>query len=170
MDHVRIDEGIKRPKRKRDPVNGRILPAVTPEVRTEILDQAIQAIAHGQSAMIVAGAHNIDYSTLYKWILADCKPEADTARRNHFAGELVRALEAIKGASDPFLLARAREDYRATAWLAERRCSGQYGQHSTQVVITADLESAIDRARERAERVVLGVDSDQKLINPLEST
>lgn len=152
--YQRIDKGVKRgrklDKRTTRPhaINGDFLPACTPEQRKLIMAEALDGLRQGQTTDQVAARHNIDGSTLRRWLLTD--DVADFARKQYFDGELAEARQEIRAAQDAFTLARAREDFRAVSWLAERRLPAYYGQHTHMVVEhVGDLGDRLRRARER---------------------
>ena len=136
----RIDAGIKRgPKRPyntdilpRDVVTKRFLPKIPPEQRIAILQDAIDSLPQGQSTETIAKRHGISGGLLRQWLLVD--DTANQARSAWFASELDTARQSIKDSLDPLTLARAREDFRSIAWLAERRNAAHWGQQQQMVI------------------------------------
>jgi hypothetical protein len=148
--YERIDKGQKRTKRAPQPrtKEGVYLPVCSPEKRQEIMQDAVNSLTKGETTDAIAARYNIDGSTLRRWLLTD--DLADFARKTYFDGELATARQEIRAAPDPFTLARAREDFRAVAWLAERRLPAFYGQsHHLTVENVGDLGEKLRRSRER---------------------
>jgi hypothetical protein len=125
----RMDKGVKRskymPNNDRND-KGQYLPVVSTEQRGDIIKEALECLAQGETTDQIAARHNITGQALRLWLLSD--ERANEARKVYFDGELSEGREQIKTAADPLALARAREDFRAVAWLAERRLPQYYAQ------------------------------------------
>lgn len=138
MDHVRIDQGIKRGKRqmrkdaREHPVVadrtqlGQFTSKYSPEQRKAILSGVKDAILSGKTTTQIAEEHGIPKSTLKSWIVGD--DSIESARGAMLAAELMQRAEQIDTADNPLALACAREGFRAWSWIAERRESRLYGQ------------------------------------------
>ncbi len=155
--HTRIDEGSKRtqysPALLRDEQTQRYIARITPEQRQAIIEDALIALTHGETTNSIGARHGVSGQSVRAWLLADDR--ADEARRIYFAQELAQARDDIQAACDPLALARAREDFRAIAWLAERRNPASWGQHNTVTVEhTGDLGEKLRRSRERQAIVI----------------
>ncbi len=126
----RIDKGQPRDTRQPRTDEGKFLPVCSVEKRQEIIADAISALETGETTDQIAARYSIDGSTLRRWLLGDelLEDTANKSRKRYFDGELSVAREEIRSADTPFTLARAREDFRAVSWLAERRLPQFYGQ------------------------------------------
>ena len=147
----RIDAGIPRgPRGKvdRNPKAGTFLSAYSLETRQRAAEDAIESLERGETTEQIAQRHNLPGRTLRAWLLADDR--ADIARGRMISYELARTLSDIGEATEPLPLARAREEFRAWPWIAERRESRLYGQKQ-EVTVThnTDLGERLRRARER---------------------
>ena len=139
--HVRIDEGIprKRPGRRpaprkavdRSPKSGQWVSLYPPELKAQVIEECQTLIALGHTPAEIGARHGIPARTVQYWLLGDEKAEA--ARGQLIAAELARTLDDMRQPEDPaqdspLRLARAREEFRAWSWIAERREARLYGQ------------------------------------------
>lgn len=169
MEHTRIDEGFKRKAyapQARDPQTHRFLSRFTPEQRESIVQDALDSLTLGETTDDIAARYDCAGSVLRTWLLADDR--ADKARAVYFAQELNQARDRIQAAEDPLTLARAREDFRSIAWLAERRNAATWGQKQ-EVNVTVDIGSAIQRISERLQQTYPQADEPKLLNNEAES-
>jgi len=154
--HIRIDDGIKRgpkPKNKskaRKP-NGTFL-AIDPELKTKIIEDAIRSLQRGESTDDVGRRHGVTGRAVRAWLIGD--ERAEQARGYLISSQLARTMDEIKDADAPLPLARAREDFRAWSWIAERRESRLYGQK--QEITIEDKRDLGERLRRARERVIEG--------------
>lgn len=118
--------------------------------RNAIIQQALPMLAQGVSTEIIGASFGIDGSTLRGWLLTHAAPEAEQARADYLARDLARWQGEIENATDTIPLARAREGFRAAAWVAERRLPSMFGQrqeiHHTHD-ISDDLRAMSERRR-----------------------
>ena len=137
--HKRIDAGIKRGPRKsvnrqpRAALTGKFLSPLAPGQRELIIEDWLSSIRAGQSTADVAARYGITARAIQFWLLAD--PRAEQARADLIAGELARTLDEMRVPDNPaddtpLRLARAREEFRAWSWIAERRLARLYGQQN----------------------------------------
>ena len=151
MDHVRIDEGQKRPRKKTPapmqhrPGTGRFAPKL-PE---NLDDTAIfERIAAGERPSDIAKSLGVTPAALY------IRYRGNAAyQQARYAGTGVRidcAEAELEAAPDPLSLARAREVHRAVAWRASVEHPDAWGdkRHVT-VELTGDLGDKLRRAKER---------------------
>ena len=141
---------MAKPKRiqQRDPKTKRYLPIMPADQRNAIIEDALESLKRGERTEDIGERHGLTGACIRQWLLADDR--ADQARGVYFAGELAKARDEIQGARDPLSLARARESFRAVAWLAERRNARQWGQQShVTIEQVGDLGDRLRRARER---------------------
>ena len=135
--HKRIDAGIKRGPRKsvnrqpRAALTGKFLSPLAPGQRELIIEDWLISIRAGQSTADVAARYGITARAIQFWLLAD--PRAEQARGDLIAGELARTLDDMRAPANPaddspLRIARAREEFRAWSWIAERRQARLYGQ------------------------------------------
>jgi len=124
----RIDKGIKRQVVESYEHEKKKLPArkVKDEERNSIKEDAYKRLEIGETTDAIAASHNVPGSTLRYWLLND--PKANAARLSLVHAEMARTLDDMKEAAHPLALARAREEFRAWSWLAERRHPDLYGQ------------------------------------------
>jgi hypothetical protein len=94
--------------------------------RQAIITQSYDRLRAGEPTDQIAASYGLSGRTLRHWLLDD--PQADQARRTLINGELARTLDEMRCANDPLPLARAREEFRAWSWIAERREARLYGQ------------------------------------------
>ncbi len=132
--HVRIDEGIKRGKRRqvnrmpRASLSGQYLSPVTPQRKQQIIQAALVGLAQGLTTDQIGEANGITGRALRYWLLDD--EQAEQARRSMINQELARTgedLRQAKYADSPLPLACAREEARYWMWIAERREARLYG-------------------------------------------
>lgn len=137
----RIDAGIKRGPRKqidRRPKaalaqarNGQLISQHSPELKAQVIKECQELIAVGYTPAEIALRHGIPPRTVQYWLLGD--ETAEKARGQLIASELARTLDDMRKPTDaaddsPLRLARAREEFRAWSWIAERREARLYGQ------------------------------------------
>lgn len=169
LHYQRIDKGTKRDYRalaRRQPRTekgtfGLIHP---PELKAKAILDALNSLPFGETTDSIAQRHQVPGSTLRAWLLADDSAAADVARAMFLAHELAIRANEIDTSADPLTLARAREAFRAWAWIAERRNAKIFGQKQEITHISADLGDRLRRARER---VIEGqiVDSSQPSVD-----
>ena len=160
----RIDAGIPRGPRKpvrkmvdRSPKSGQFITAYPDGLRDKVVAECQTLIAVGWTPAQIAEKHGIPARTVQYWLLGDEKAEA--ARGQLIAAELARTLDDMRKPDDgeedsPLRLARAREEFRAWSWIAERRESRLYGQK--QELTITDKTDLGDRLRRSMERVIEG--------------
>lgn len=132
--YQRIDKGTKRDYRalaRRQPRTNKGTFGLmhSPESRAAVILDALNSLPAGESTDSIAARHNIPGPTLRAWLLADESLDnaANSARRSFLSFELSLRASDIDNAADPLTLARAREAFRAWAWIAERREARLYG-------------------------------------------
>lgn len=99
----------------------------TPEQRTAIVVEALTRLADGATTEEVATPYGITGRTLRKWLVADCRDDAEQARAMFAACELEEAYQALLVVTEPIPLAQARERLKHWQWIAERRCPRYFG-------------------------------------------
>jgi transposase-like protein len=97
------------------------------ERKTAILEDAKQRILEGSTLAQIASSHGIDTKTLNTWLIA-LGDEYKELREAWIDNMLIEAKTELDNAQDNFPLARAREQWKAATWYAERRDSQRYGQ------------------------------------------
>jgi hypothetical protein len=109
---------------------GAQLDGLTPEVQ-DTLCQALRAGAHMEQAATYAGVHR---STAYRWV---ARGEADdTQQRFRDFAAAVREAEAGFEIASLELISRAGDDdWRARAWLIERRRPRRWGRRKALEVV-----------------------------------
>lgn len=152
MDHVRIDEGVKRAERKpvqpmaHRPSNGQFLPKLPEDFDA---NGVLQRIANGERASDIAREMGVHPSALYHRFASDARYVQ--ARKHGSAVRLDCAEREIETADSPLTLARAREVHRAVAWRASVEHPEAWGpkQEITHThTIPDDVRQEIGRLRE----------------------
>lgn len=136
--HLRIDEGIPKATseaQQRAVETGEFLPICSTAARKIIIDDAISSLETGETTDSIAIRHGVAGRTLRYWLMADDR--TDQARANMFMCRLLEAAQAIDDATAPLPLARAREQFRAWSFLAERRAPRHFGQQQMAVNVNA---------------------------------
>ena len=141
-------------------MGGRVVPH---DERASILEQAIPRLARGESTELIAQDFGITGRTLRLWLHSDASEAAEQARCQYLTADLLRWQDAIESADDIFPLARAREGFRAAAWLAERRLPRLFGARQGEtggvtINVTAD---ALAQARQALQSRVIDVTPDE---------
>lgn len=129
-----------------------------------ILADAKVRIMDGHTLEQIAVSHGITKRTLNTWLMA-MGEEYQDLRQAWIDNLLSEAKEELDNAQDNFPLARAREQWKAATWMAERRDAQRYGQKvesksdlTLSVTISRGLESSgntqgrvidMDASRER---------------------
>ncbi len=137
MEHVRIDEGIKRGPRKPGPLPGLpqrgssnpILP-VDSNQRNAMLAQAVTRYANGERLQDIADDLNCSREAIRVWMLDECPDQYRSAQTQGLLAKVAMADEAIEDAvtaRDLVALAGARERARFSRMDLERRRSSLYG-------------------------------------------
>lgn len=91
-----------------------------------ILDDAKRRILDGDTLHEIAVSHGITKRTLNTWLMA-LGEEYQELRQVWIDNMLSEAKEAIDSADENFPLTRAREQWKAATWYAERRDRARYG-------------------------------------------
>jgi len=99
-----------------------------------ILEDAKAQILQGLTLQQIADKHEIDRKTLNTWLLS-LGDEYQELRNAWIDSKLTEAAEAIESADEQFPLARAREQWKAATWYAERRDRLRYGQQVANINI-----------------------------------
>lgn len=164
MDHVRIDEGIKRgpkgmeaaelPKLglKRSKLEnearelarnnkGQLVTTYSPEQRSNAVDAVLASLEHGLTVSEIAEQQGIAQSTLYSWIVADNR--ATDARTMFYARQITKAIDLIETAPNPLELARGRELARAWHQTAAVRAPREFAPQQQQINVNAQGPVAI---------------------------
>jgi hypothetical protein len=104
-------------------VHDRQLDGCTPEVQERVC-QALRAGAHMEQAATYAGVHR---ATVYRWL---ARSESDQApqRFRDFAAAVHEAEAGFEIASLALIARAGDEDWRARAWLVERRHPRRWGR------------------------------------------
>lgn len=145
MDHVRIDEGIKRgkrvkPRNDRHPVTKRFLPiAGTQAQALEHREQIIARLASGELLRDVAASLDVSPAAISQVLSKD--PQYLAARESGIEQQLEQWQACIEHAQDPLNLARGREAFRAAAWRGEREFPHRWGAKQE---VTVDVRVRVD--------------------------
>jgi hypothetical protein len=114
------------------------------------VDEIIERIAAGEYQSHIAREYGVAPQSLHERIHAH--PGYKLALRLRNLTKLDEAQERVDTSPD---LARAREQFRAAAWRAERECPDVWGQQSTNISVQIDLGAALaEISQSMRERVV----------------
>ena len=96
------------------------------ETKQAILEDAKTRIINGETLEEIASSHGVSKRTLNTWLVS-LGDEYAELRQAWIDNMLREAKEGIDNADDQFPLARAREQWKAATWYAERRDRARYG-------------------------------------------
>lgn len=161
MEHVRIDEGVKRgPRTKRNRTKpsdlerkardeaGQFLTRYSPELRKAAIDDCKLALECGGRIEDIADKHKVPRSTMYSWLIGE--QDAGRLRTQFFDGQCARALNEIRVAADPLDLTRADKELNGWLKVAAVRDPANYGpKNFVTIENIGDLGDKLRRARER---------------------
>lgn len=155
MEHVRIDEGVKRGKKlKPNQIEtitrnkaGKFMSQYTPELKAKAIEQGLIALECGVRIEEIADKLKIPRATMYTWMLTS---SADQARTAFFDGQCFAALADVGVAQTPIDLTRAREFLAGWVKIAERRDPKSWAQkQEVRVEVVGDLQARLAEARNR---------------------
>jgi hypothetical protein len=163
LHHERIDKGVSKSEAYFHPQPtdnaGRFLSPYSADLKQTVIKDCYDSLLRGETPGEVGERHGVPERTVQSWLLGDERAEA--ARGQWIASELARTIANLKAPSDgtadhPLRLGRAREEFKAWSWIAERRESRLYGQkqevtHTGEVTFSMALQAISQR---RLERVV----------------
>ena len=151
MQHVRIDDGVKRgPKQRLRPIPNRrneegVQEGIPPDLNPH---DVLQMYLDRPSTSQIAAELGVRRKTLVGWIR---QREPEKWKSVQIVRALIRkedADEGLESAEDALSLARAREMLRSAQFDLERLDSATWGQQQ-QVVVTFDLGTALQQISER---------------------
>lgn len=131
MDHVRIDEGVKRGPRIRPPAKPRrksVVPACNSKLANLNVTNVIQRYLEDETTAGIAADLGVHRSGLHQWLLRNCEEEWREAQIARALSALEKSKDDLGTAADALSLARAREELRSAQWELERLFSRLYGQ------------------------------------------
>ena len=151
MDHVRIDEGVKRgPRKKTGPKpssprrnNGQFLNVLPNE--PEAIRSALQAYQSGATLQQLADEYQVSKQAIYGWLLGELGGEQHALLvTKALTARICSADVMLETADNPLDLQRGREMARNARLDLERRRSSLYGQkqevtHTIQPVLTINV-------------------------------
>jgi hypothetical protein len=133
VDHVRIDEGVKRGPRKlpqrngikrRDAKTGQALKVMPADLLpAEVIDRYLG----DERTADIAASYGVARSRLNQWLLENAEEVWRKAQVARAITSLERSKDELETAQDPLTLARARETLRGAQWELERLFSRIYG-------------------------------------------
>lgn len=138
--HLRIDEGIKRPKKARVKPsdlerearqrarngNGTYLPIHSPEQRQAVIADALAMLQQGFTTNDIGAKHGVTGQAVRIWLVA-AQAEADDARTLFYSQQQVQYLDEMDSATAPLALARARECFSGWHKVAQVRDPRSFG-------------------------------------------
>lgn len=129
MDHIRIDEGIKRQQRKRTspttPIHPK--PMLIGKLAEADLDSILHRYLSDESTAQIAASLNVHRSALHQWLLRHAEEPWKQAQIARAITALEQSKDDLASAPDALSLARAREQLRGAQWELERLFSRVYG-------------------------------------------
>ncbi len=137
------------------------------KLTAEVSEKIVRAIRAGNYPAVAAAHTGVHPSTYYRWMergeLDGDAPEDDPYRR--FRAEVERAIADAEAAEVGLVLKAARDgDWRAAAWLLERRFSERWGRRErleqVHEVKEPDEASELDREIERLLEEMAGRERD----------
>ena len=129
------------------------------EVKEAILEDAKKRILEGATLAQIASSHGIDTKTLNTWLIS-LGDEYKELREAWIDNMLIEAKSELDNAADVFPLARAREQWKAATWYAERRDAQRYGQkteHKQDLSLFITVNRAIETQAIEGECVTLSL-------------
>ena len=172
MDHVRIDEGVKRgPRKKPGPKpssprrnNGQFLPVLPNE--PEAIARALQDYCNGATLQDLAEQHGVSRQAVYGWLLGELGGEQHSALVTRaLTARIAKGDEMLDGADNPLDLQRGREQARNARLDLERRRASLYGQKQEVThKVELPMESALDG---HCERLLDRISDAQRHVAPL---
>lgn len=135
MDHVRIDEGIKRgPRKKTGPKpssprrnNGQFIPRLPND--PESIKQALEDYCNGATLKELGERYGVTRQAVYGWLLGELGGEQHSALVTRaLTARIAKGDETLDTADNPLDLARGREQARNARLDLERRRANLYGQ------------------------------------------
>lgn len=156
MEHVRIDEGVKRgPRKKTGPkpssprrLNGQFIPKLPNE--PEAIRSALEAYCAGATLQQIADQYKVTRQAVYGWLLGELGGQEHSALVTRaLTARIAKGDETLDIADNPLDLQRGREQARNARLDLERRRSHLYGQKQELTVVTVDLGDKLRRAKER---------------------
>lgn len=142
MQHVRIDEGVKRdyPQRANDnPRNekGQFKPLIPKDDAT--LAAALTAYSQGATLAQIAEQYEVSEQAIYSWLLGDMggKEHADLVTQA-LTARIADADKSLDESTTPLELSRSREQARFRRMDFERRRAHLYGQQQQQINVNAN--------------------------------
>ncbi len=115
---------------------------VPPDRKQTVILDALARVADGHRLIDIAQDHGITKQTLNTW-LTGLGEEYKALRDAYIDSQIADAMESIDSANDAFALARAREQFKARSWYAERRDRQRYGVQQSQNSVS-DLNVVIN--------------------------
>lgn len=142
MDHVRIDEGFKRGKRKSGPApssprreNGQFIPKLSNDPND--IKAAIEEYNAGATLKQIGDKFGVTRQAVYGWLLGELGGEEHaTLVTRSLTARIAKGDEVLETADNPLDLARGREMARNARLDLERRRSSLYGQKQEVTVST----------------------------------
>ena len=161
MEHVRIDEGVKRgPRKKPGPkpssprrANGQIAEILSNDPAD--IQAALQDYINGATLKEIGQRHGVTRQAVYGWLLGELGGEQHSALVTRaLTARIAKGDETLDSADNPLDLQRGREQARNARLDLERRRSSLYGQK--QELTITDKTDLGDRLRRSRERVIEG--------------
>ena len=141
MEHVRIDEGVKRGKRKPSPRQTRNdLGQYCPILPTdpEIIRAALTDYAAGATLQQLGDRYGVDRAAVYAWTLGNlAPPEHEALVRRSLTARIAKADHILETAPEPVNVTRGERMARFARMDYERLRPAIYGQQQAAININA---------------------------------
>ncbi len=133
------------------------------KLTAEVSEKIVRAIRAGNYPEVAARHAGVHPSTYYRWMergeLEGSAPEDDPYRQ--FRAEVERAIADAEAAEVGLVIKAARDgDWRAAAWLLERRFSDRWGRGERPVAEADDRDDELDRDIQRLLEEMTGREKD----------
>ena len=151
MDHVRIDEGIKRGKRqkvitRRSPI-GQFLPVLPRDPET--IRKVLEAYAAGATLKQIAKQYSVSREAIYAWTLGKLAPaEHETLVRRCLTARIAKADRILEESPEPVNVTRGERMARFARLDYERLRPDLYGEQSS-LLIVHDFSDSLRAISER---------------------
>lgn len=158
--HVRIDEGVKRGKRKppalptpsgrQVTVANRPLHKIPADERAKIAETVLDRYIQGEQVAHIAPEYNVSDVTIYALLLREHESAWKDIQTARALARLETAQDKLESAADALSLARARELLRSAQWELERLLNRLYAQkQEVKIEHVGDLGERLMRAEHR---------------------
>lgn len=127
--------------------------AARPKFTRDTVDRLLTAVRSGLPFHLAAEAAGISETTFYEWQRGIFPRGADKALKASFSEELTRARGYSAARLMTIIQSAAPDDWRAAAWILERRFPKDFGKHVLEV--TGDDGGPLQVEVQTLQRVIM---------------